>query len=197
MDKEKRMIETYEVLHSLPLGDREISVGVDTKQDMPYLLCNAERTLLGITQYDNAVISEDYLEIMTMFTDRIKSQIQQVRDERYELGVDAIPLGKECCRPDGMEQSLVGKVLILKPSSLKPEYATVDHQLILATGGFGCEPKARGQTIFCVNLGTEKSGRWDRYDVLGVADLDKLPQWAQEQAVKLKHREKEKGGFER
>ena len=38
MDEEKRMIENYEVRHSVYLGDREILFGVDKDAAMPYLV---------------------------------------------------------------------------------------------------------------------------------------------------------------
>ena len=189
MDEEKRMIENYEVRQSVILGDREIVFGIDKSAELPYLVCDCmDMGGFGLLRYDNAVAGDDYLEQMKAFTGRIDRQIQQVRDERQQRGIDPAPLAQDYCILGGMERSLEGKVVVIKASSLRPEYATADHQLVLATGGNGCRPDARGRAVFCTNLYTGKQGRWERYDVLGVADMQKLPQWAQDAAKKLQQK---------
>ena len=189
MDEEKRMIENYEVRQSVILGDREIVFGIDKSAELPYLVCDCmDMGGFGLLRYDNAVAGDDYLEQMKAFTGRIDRQIQQVRDERQQRGIDPAPLAQDYCILGGMERNLEGKVVVIKASSLRPEYATADHQLVLATGGNGCRPDARGRAVFCTNLYTGKQGRWERYDVLGVADMQKLPQWAQDAAKKLQQK---------
>ena len=88
---------------------------------------------------------------------------------------------------------------IIAPSSLAAEYRTADCQLGFAVGGFGCSAGARGRAVYFQELYSGERCRWDATDILGIADLDKLPDWAKE---KLKERErtqpkKEKGGQER
>ncbi|MDD4808079.1 MAG: hypothetical protein PHU30_06270 [Oscillospiraceae bacterium] len=189
MEEEKRMIENYEVRHSIFLGNREIVFGIDKNAPLPYLVSDCtDMGGFGLLRYDNAVAGDDYLEQMQEFTKRIDRQIQQVRDERAQRGIDPEPLTIEHCVPNGMAENLEGKVIVIKASSLRPEYATADHQLMLATGGNGCRPDARGRAVFCTSLYTGKQGRWERYDVQGVADVTKLPQWAQDAAQKLQRK---------
>lgn len=187
--EEKRMIENYEVRHSVFLGDREIVFAIDKDAPMPYLVCDCtDMGGFGLLRYDDAIAGDDYLEQMQEFTHRLDRQMQQVREERAQRGIDPVPLGAAQCIPDGMNENLEGKVVIIKASSLRPEYATADHQLMLATGGNGCRPDARGRAVFCTNLYTGKQGRWERYDVQGVAEMSKLPQWAQNAAKKLQRK---------
>lgn len=189
MDEEKRMIENYEVRYSVLLGDREILFAVDKDATMPYLVSDCtDLGGFGLLRYENAIAGDDYLEQMEAFTQRIDRQIQQVRDERTKRGIDPEPLTNQHCVPGGMKENLEGKVIVIKASSLRPEYATPDHQLLLASGGNGCQPDARGNAVFCTNLYTGKRGRWERYDVQGVADMTKLPQWAQTAAHKLQRK---------
>lgn len=189
MEEENRMIENYEVRQSVILGDREIVFAIDKDAPMPYLVSDC--TEMGgfcLPRYENAVVGDDYLELMQEFTGRIDRQIQQVREERTQRGIDPMPLTQDCCIPSGMEQNLEGKVIVIKASSLRPEYATADHQLVLALSGNGCRPDARGQAVFCTSLYSGKHGRWERFDVQGVADLKKLPQWARDAARKLRQK---------
>ena len=189
MDEERRMIENYEVCQSVILGDREIVFAIDKDAPMPYLVCDCmDMGGFGLLRYENAVAGDDYLEQMQTFTERINQQIQQVRTERAQRGIDPLPLTQDCCIPGGMEQNLEGKVIVIRASSLRPEYATADHQLVLALSGNGCRPDARGRAVFCTSLYSGKHGRWERYDVLGVADLEKLPQWARDAVRKLRQK---------
>lgn len=191
MDEEKRMIENFEVRHSVFLGDREILFAVDKDASLPYLVSDCtDLGGFGLLRYENAIAGDDYLEQMQVFTQRIDRQIQKVREERAKRGIDPAPLTAEHCTPDGMEKNLEGKVIVIKASSLRPEYATADHQLVLATGGNGCRPEARGRAVFCTNLYTGKCGRWERYDILGVADMSKVPEWAGKKLNKLQRKEK-------
>ena len=79
-----------------------------------------------------------------------------------------------------------GKLIILRPTSLAPEYRTADCQLGFATGGFGCSPGARGRAVYFEELYSGEQCRWEIGDVLGIADPDTLPDWAKE---KLTERE--------
>ena len=73
-----------------------------------------------------------------------------------------------------------GKLVVLRPTSLAPEYRTADCQLGFALGGFGCTPGARGRAVYFEELYSGERCRWDITDVLGVADHNKLPEWAKE-----------------
>ena len=73
---------------------------------------------------------------------------------------------------------MTGKLIIIKPEVLAPEYRRSEHQIKRATGGFGCSPNSRGNAVFCKDLYSGKESRFERHDVLGVADVEKLPEWA-------------------
>jgi hypothetical protein len=57
---------------------------------------------------------------------------------------------------------------------------------MLATGGFGCSPNARGQSIFAKNLYSGEENRWSRSDILGVVEENTLPDWAKGKLTKLR-----------
>ncbi len=88
---------------------------------------------------------------------------------------------------DTIWQELKGKVLVMKPSTLKESYWSPENQLWYAEGGFGCSPTASGRAVYATCLGDgENHVRWNREDFLGVLKEDLLPDWAREQVDKLK-----------
>lgn len=192
MQEEKRMIENYEVRQSFMLGDREIVLAIDKDAEMPYLLTDCRATAFGKTQFENSVVSDDYLELVDEFTQRLTKQMEQIKQARQSLGVSHLPLSSAQCVSRGVSENIEGRVVIVKASAIRPDLATADHQLVLATGGNGCRPNARGTAVFCTNLSTGEHGRWERYDIEGVADVEQLPQWAKDAATRLQNKAKAK-----
>lgn len=96
--------------------------------------------------------------------------------------------GEHC---DTIWQELEGKVLVMKPSTLKESYWSPDNQLWVATGGFGCSPNAAGRAVYATCLGDgEENVRWNREDFFGVLKEGLLPDWAREQLEKFQSGQK-------
>lgn len=78
------------------------------------------------------------------------------------------------------DENLEGKVIILKSEFFKEEYRDAKYQLVLATGGFGCRPDARGNAIFvtecCENPESYRIERCNG-DVLGIASDEAIQEW--------------------
>ena len=71
MPDEKRMIENFEVIHALQIGAHEVVVGVSPEQEFMCCFCTQD----GINEYcTEAMASDDYLEIMELYTDRLKGR---------------------------------------------------------------------------------------------------------------------------
>ena len=89
MPDEKRMIENFEIIHSLQIGAREVVVGVSPEQEFMCCFCTQD----GMREYyAEAMASDDYLEIMELYTDRLKGQVAALQAQRNTLH---IPLPKE------------------------------------------------------------------------------------------------------
>lgn len=58
-----------------------------------------------------------------------------------------------------------------------------------AISGFGCTPGSRGRAVFFQELYSGERCRWDASDILGVANPEKIPDWAKE---KLREYEKKR-----
>ena len=178
MSDEKRMAGDYEIIHAIHLGDREVVVG-ENQSDRTYMtaLCQTNELVAMYTD----VMTGEYPEIMRIFGERIAAQAEKARVALLypEMeGVDNAPLMKEDCTPITCEDNIEGKVIVIKPETLRPEHQHATYQLRLCTGGFGSHGNARGNACFCTELDSGRESRFERYDVMGVIEPDALPDWA-------------------
>lgn len=192
MSKEKRMVGNYEVEQSTHLGDKEVILGVDKKEQYPYMVCYCDyHNPLGVPWAKEAVASDIYLEAMQIFTERVQEQIELVRAEQSIFKFDMTPFTVADCIPDKRNDSIVGKVVVINAEPKRYEYQHSAYQLVLADGGNGATG-GRGQAVFGTCLATGEHGRWERYDVLGEIKPEKMPDWAKKAIAKIKEQEKEK-----
>lgn len=124
------------------------------------------------------------------FSDRIKTQAELVRQTRAERGISDEPLTRDACLPGGLDDNIAGKLVIIRPEIMQDDKRTADYQYFVAEHGNGCRAEALGLGVFGKTLYTGESGRWDRPDILGMADPEKLPDWAKER-LKALHSEKQ------
>ena len=182
-NEEKRMLGDYEVRQSIHIGKKEVVFGVNEADKYPFMVC--------FCTYDNpfsaawateAVGTDDYLEAMQIFTDRVQAQIEVVKEEQSRFDFDI---------PDNRNESIVGKVVVINAELNRYEYQHSAYQLVLVDGGHGAIG-GRGQAVFGTCLADGKRARWERYDVLGVIKPEKMPDWAKEAVAKIKKQEKAK-----
>lgn len=181
---DKRIIDGYAVLHAIRIGGAEQIVA---EKDHHYRLYRGERVSgLGLEEYTVVFEDRDYLKAMREFARRIDSALDGLDLSRVYRGSPLMDfrLEAEDCVSGGMDADLRGKVVAIKAAVLSPEYRSGSYQLMLAEGGFGCSPNARGQSVFCKELYSGESVRWDRADILGVVAEDVLPAWAKEKLVR-------------
>lgn len=82
MNEEKRMLGNYEITQSIYIGDKEVVFGVDKAEQYPFLVCCCDyHNPLGAAWAKDAVASDDYLEAMPIFVDRVQSQIDRTKEE--------------------------------------------------------------------------------------------------------------------
>lgn len=187
--KSKEMAGDYEIQMASKLGGKTMLVGYDPHNtEQPYMTCFREVNFLGDAVFTEAIGSDDYLTVIKLFTERLQAQIEKTEQFRSERNVPFVTLGREHCRKREDEESLAGKLIVLSPFSLAPEYRTADCQLGFATGGFGCNPGAGGRAVYFRELYSGEECRWDVGDVLGIADPDKLPGWAKDRLAAYENR---------
>lgn len=177
--QEKRMAGSYEIIHAIHIGDREVVFGMDekNKEGMKYFCGYYTRNDLFASYEDNR-IGDDYLAVMQIFCERVAGQIEQARSLQEQVSVLTEPITSEQCYPCPYDVDIEGKVVAIKLSSMRPECHTADRQIYLCTGGFGAHANSRGSACFCTNLYSGKHTRWERSDILGEIRPEHLPQWA-------------------
>ena len=100
----------------------------------------------------------------------------QVRKQWQELGL----YDRTHCVEGSQDQDYYGKICVLKPEFLVEEYRKPEYQLVLITGGSGCDPKKPDRTVKGRFLFDGDSIRIARYDFAGIMKPECLPQWAKQ-----------------
>jgi len=88
-------------------------------------------------------------------------------------------LDERQCYQTSDRRDYTGQLLILKPSALAPWAKEPENQLWIASGGFGTRPDASGRAVYAKCLNDGEAARWNRSDFYGVANVNRLPDWAQ------------------
>ena len=112
----------------------------------------------------------------------LESFIGQARDAYQALGL----FGLEHCAGNPLEQDYKGRVLVMRPDTLRESCWDPHNQLWYGEGGFGCSPHSRGQAVYATCLGDGEKTRWNRSDFSGVLDEQYLPDWAREKLEELR-----------
>ena len=192
MSEEIRMVGSYEVEQSIFIGEKEVLFGVSQKEEYPFMVCYCDyNNPLSAPWYTEAVGTDDYLEAMEFFCDRVQAQVVLTRSEQEKFKFDKTPFTAADCIPDKKNESIIGKVVVIDAEPKRYEYQHAAYQLVLADGGNGASG-GRGQAVFGTCLATGERSRWERYDVLGEIRPERMPQWAKEALHTIKNQEKAK-----
>ncbi|MGI6696918.1 MAG: ParA family protein [Christensenellales bacterium] len=125
----------------------------------------------------------------------LRNYLSEVKDKYDYILIDCIPITlitEADCIPDHYSKDINGKIIAIDPKVLKPEFQRADRQLYYVTGGFGASANSRGSAVFCTNLHTGKSTRYERMDVMGEVKPERLPEWAKEKAQELSNKKRNK-----
>ena len=189
---EKRMMGDYEIIHALHIGDREIIVGdnPNATKDERYVCANLQYIDVFIKPED-AVVSDDFTEIIQEFGKRLAAQAEKTRPLVMKpkiQGIDTRVLTEKDCKRIDYNDDLNGKIIVIKPTALRREYQMCTNQIMLCTGGFRASPNSRGNACFCIDLYTGKSCRQERPDVMGTLERSQLPKWAELTLIHHEHK---------
>lgn len=184
----RRMVSdtNYEVKHAIHIGDKEILFAVDEKENdgMCYFVGNYTcNDILG--QYAECLVSDDFLEAMQVFTDRVNQQIEVMKVQISQSKMPNELFTAEHCYPNDYKHSIDGKIVAIKSAVFRPEYRRGDIQLVLVNGGNGAKANPMGRAVYCYHLNNGEHTRFERYDVLGEVKSEYLPDWAKEKAAEI------------
>ena len=197
MSDEKRKIGEYTVLSAVNVGEKEIILASNEQStDGEKYLCGfVERNDL-FELYSECMVSDDYIEIVHLFGSRVANEAELFREQVEKLDIPVAVITEADCIPDHYTKDINGKIIAIDPKVLKPEFRRADRQLYLVTGGFGASANSRGSAVFCTNLHTGESTRYERMDIMGEVKPDCMSDWAKEKAQELsrfkRHKDKER-----
>jgi hypothetical protein len=174
----------YEVKQTLRLGGKEIVLAEDMEAEggFCYLVC--QYTENGIfEEYSKGVASDDYLEAMQTFVERLSAGLTELQASREALSLPASLYTAQDCYAHDWSESIEKKVVAIKAEVLSPEYRRGDVQLVYAVSGSGSRANPMGSAVYCYHLNDGAHTRFERRDVLGV--VRELPAWARESLARI------------
>lgn len=197
MSDEKRKIGEYTVLSAVDVGEKEIILASNEQST------DGEKYLCGFVERNDlfelcseCMVSDDYIEIVHLFGSRVANEAELFREQVEKLDIPVAVITEADCIPDHYTKDINGKIIAIDPKVLKPEFRRTDRQLYLVTGGFGASANSRGSAVFCTNLHTGESTRYERMDIMGEVKPECMPDWAKEKAQELSrskwHNDKER-----
>ena len=133
MNEEIRKVKNYEIINSMHIGDKEIVIGIDMNNadGMYYMVADCERNEL-FERYDNALVSDSYIDIAEIYSDRLKEQIEKLKAS--EINIQQGIITPDMC--DSINgKDLEGQIIVIKADVLRPEYRTQAHQIVRCKGG--------------------------------------------------------------
>ena len=182
MNESKRIINDYEIIQSFYVGEKEVVVGENKNAEYRYI-CGYYESNEIFERINDCRASNDYLDIMTLFCDRAKEQVELCKQtQKTEIGI----ITPDMYSPVNIYDDLTGKVVVEKIDNLRREYQNAENQLFYVTGGNGAKPNARGTKVFGYSFASKKHCYIRRYDVDGVIEKSSLPEWAKTDLAEIK-----------
>lgn len=179
-----RVVSDYVVIHSFFVGEREVIVGEDKNAEYRYFCGYYERNDLFERVVDCGM-SNDYLEIMSLFCERATEQVKLFKENSIE--------GAEILSPDMYRRitdndNIEHKIVVYDSDKLRREYQSADHQLFYVTHGNGAKPNSIGTKVYGYFFDDKekKPCYIRRYDIKGIMDKEKLPEWATKKLEAIK-----------
>lgn len=178
----------YIIQQSFRINGKEIILAENLKAEdgQIYMLCTYESNgILGM--YSAGMIGSDYLEMVEEFTKRINDESLLVQKEKTSTNSPDKLFAAEDCDPHSYAESIVNKVVVINAAVFSPEYRYGGNQLFFVTSGSGAVSNPRGRAIYGYHLNDNKRKvtRFERYDVLGIMQLESVPNWAKENLPQL------------
>ena len=125
MSEEKRKLGDYEIIQSIYIGDKEVVFGVDKKDPYPFMVCCCDyHNPLSAAWPTEGIASDDYLEAMQIFVDRVQSQIDRTKAELAKFPFDKTVFTNEHCMLNQASTDRIELAKLLNISDLQLSYIT-------------------------------------------------------------------------
>ena len=85
-------------------------------------------------------------------------------------------INKNKCKP--LSNNIEGKLVVVKPEYFKPEFREAKYQIVLATGGFGCDASKMGNAVYVIECCKDPEHyRQERYNLMGEPTEEIIKEW--------------------
>ena len=85
-------------------------------------------------------------------------------------------IDKSECKP--LSDNIEGRLVVIKPDFFKPEFRDAKYQIVLATGGFGCDASKMGNAVFVIECcENPEIYRQERYNLIGEPTEEMITEW--------------------
>lgn len=193
-EKEIRKAGDYIIKHSIQIGEKEIVVGenMNDKDGRFYLVSNFESNEI-FERFTEGLVGNDYLEIMSIFANRIKNEIGRLKEEMKDYPSDIIT--PDMCESIGNED-FINKIIVIKADYLRPEYRNSGCQIVQCTGGNGAKADGLGTSVFCKDFFDGEQCKYRRAGVIGILKPEHYPEWLKEKLALIETIKNNPSAFE-
>jgi len=133
--------------------------------------------LIEMSPFSLATENKEWMYNEELAHESIEFMENEVND-RLHNWADKVILTEKHCIADTHYADFTGKLLVVKADALMPEYRDAESQIVRCTHGNGAHPNAKGRSIFCKELASDKTVVYYRAEIEGIADYKTLPAWA-------------------
>ena len=85
-------------------------------------------------------------------------------------------INKSECKP--LSDNIKGRLVVINSKFFKPEFRDAKYQIVLATGGFGCEAGKLGNAVFVIECcENPEIYRQERYNLIGEPTEEMIKEW--------------------
>ncbi len=189
--EEKRRNGGYEIIQAVKVTPKtEIVLGENLNNPItPYVVW----TCFNETDYQWGHYYGSYLASLADLGTAIQTKALEYKEQLAGRGCkdNKKPFfDEQDCLPDSQQAVYEHQVIVLSPAYLAHVYRHPSQQLYLATSGNGCTPGARGQAVYATSLADGQSAHWERHQVIGILDPEKMPSWAKKSLARIHRLEK-------
>lgn len=85
-------------------------------------------------------------------------------------------IDKSECKP--LSDNIEGRLVVINSKFFKPEFRDAKYQIVLATGGFGCDASKMGNAVFVIECcENPEIYRQERYNLIGEPTEEMITEW--------------------
>ena len=166
---EVRNVGQYEITDSFEIAGVEIVMGENLQDENKkyYMACKL-RSGEDFESYDDYITSNDYLEVVEMYSAWINEEVKKMMDAR-DYRIEKIIVTEDMC-DDIENKNIIGKVIAIRAENISPEYRVQQNLILRCINRDGSE-------VYTESFVSDERECYDLEDVLGIVKKEFYPYW--------------------